>query len=80
MEEWKTFNGDDCLHCGAVAEVFTEGNGKYVFDSEEARCTECHCPGYVGVDGTRAYINWHDEPDCDCEWCKMHPIPDKSCS
>ena len=76
-KEWKIFKGDQCLHCGSAAEVFTEGDGEYIYDSEDARCVECGCPGSVGVDDGRAYILWHDEPKCDCEWCKAHGVPSK---
>lgn len=72
-KEWRYFN-DDCLHCGGDAEVLTDtGEDNLACDGDEARCTSCGCPGHVSCDDERGWINWHDEPDCDCEWCKKNP-------
>ncbi len=71
--EWRQFSGD-CIFCGDEAEVLTNaGQDNFAYDGDEARCVSCRCPGSVIVPGDddSAYIVWHDEPDCDCEWCKM---------
>jgi len=77
---WRLWPHDECLHCGSAVEVFTDAPEEMLTEDDEARCVECGCPGTVGIqDGGPddcddvAYINWHDEPDCDCEWCKAHP-------
>jgi len=72
--EWHYFN-DECLHCGSIAEVYTQSDkDNYAYDGEEARCPDCGLYGYVVVDDldSGAYINWHDEPGCDCTWCQKH--------
>lgn len=73
MKAWKPFE-DTCLHCGSEAEVFTDSDKPLTaYDGDEARCPECKCPGWVTVDSpTEAYIEWHDEPYCKCEWCKTN--------
>lgn len=79
MKSWQPFN-DECLHCGSSAEVLTStGQENLAHDGDEARCTECKCPGTVTVDESEndneegnAAIVWHDEPSCDCEWCKAN--------
>ncbi len=68
--QWRPFD-DECPYCGCRAEVFTiSDKDNYAYDQEDARCDTCQCPGMVCVeeDGS-ASISWHDEPDCDCEWC-----------
>ena len=53
------------------------GRDNWANDGDEARCCECKCPGSVTVcEEPDAYINWHDEPDCDCEWCVANPPND----
>lgn len=79
-KQWQMFD-DECLHCGSPAEVFTAtGKDNWASDGDEARCTACGCPGTVGVEDTidndGASIDWHDEPDCSCDWCKSHPADD----
>ena len=72
---------DECPHCGAGAEVFTvSGKPNAASDGDEARCKDCHCPGVICItdpdeDSAGNYIDWHDEPNCQCEWCKAHPEP-----
>lgn len=83
QREWEKVNEGfgRCLHCGGIAEVLTKSDNpdKYLYDSEHARCTECSCPGITmlcyegGKDVIK--IDWHDEPDCNCEWCKKHAKP-----
>jgi hypothetical protein len=74
QKKWQKFN-DECLHCGGEAEVLTDtGKDNLAYDGDEARCTDCGCSGYVVVyaDEEEAYISWHDDPDCNCEWCKEY--------
>ncbi len=71
---WQSFE-DSCLHCGDDAEVYTDtGRDNYAGDGDEARCVSCACPGHVSVgdeeDGGHAWIVWHDEPGCNCQWCR----------
>lgn len=79
LHEWRPFN-DECPHCGDDAEVFTTtGQDNLAYDGDKARCVTCNCPGGVVLDDApdyegSAYIAWHDEPNCDCEWCKTHPV------
>src|SRR5437879_2503203 len=72
--EWRDFNAE-CPYCGCRAEVLTDtGKDNWAVDGDEARCAECHCPGSVVVsEEPLAEISWHDDPACDCEWCKTHP-------
>ena len=71
--QWAT----ECLNCGSddveVLTSLTEPNMAY--DGDTCRCAECSCPGIVSADEDDAHISWHDEPDCDCDWCKSHPTP-----
>lgn len=81
MKTWRIWEHDDCLYCGGDVEVFTDAPDGYLTEDDEARCSACNCPGIVTLtDGddevgyfTFFSINWHDEPDCDCEWCQSHP-------
>lgn len=75
MKTWKHFNYQ-CAYCGSDAEVLTDApEPGFAGDGDEARCVECKCPGSVVVsEEPFATVNWHDEPDCDCEWCKAHPV------
>jgi len=79
MKTWRIWEHDECLHCGDDVEVFTDAPDGCLTEDDEARCVACHCPGIVTLtDGDDeveyfASINWHDEPDCDCEWCQSHP-------
>mgnify|MGYP001559577522 FL=1 len=79
-KEWKEFDSC-CPYCGADALVLTEAPGDLVFDDDDAKCSDCGCPGIVHVEeewateeepGT-AYVSWH-EPDCTCAWCVANPI------
>ena len=74
--EWRSFEAC-CAHCGSGAEVYTTtGKDNWAYDGDEARCTDCGCPGFVNVSGYEdepATIDWHDEPNCDCDWCKANP-------
>ena len=55
------------------------GRDNWANDGDEARCAECKCPGSVTVcEEPDASINWHDELDCDCEWCVANPPNAKS--
>lgn len=71
---WRPFR-DSCQHCGGDAEVLTDtGVENLACDGDEARCSACKCPGGVVVtEDDCAYIDWHDEPNCKCDWCKDHP-------
>ena len=78
--QWKSVSWGECNSCGGEAEVFTTLEGEKAFDGDSARCTGCGCPGSVSVDDSLdapdgddgvASIQWHDEPDCSCWWCKM---------
>jgi len=80
-KEWRPFPGDQCLHCGGECEVYTDVPEGYACDGDSARCVECGCPGHVTVepepDEPVAWVNWHDDPDCDCKWCqKTYPKTD----
>jgi hypothetical protein len=76
MARWQHFE-DECIHCGDGAEVLTgTGRDNYAYDGDKARCVGCGCPGTVNIsghEGEAATIDWHDEPDCDCDWCRTHP-------
>jgi len=73
---WRAWDGDECMHCGCSAEVLTNAPLGYACDSDDARCTECGCSGIVCIDAepdeVHAYISWHDDATCDCDWCKAH--------
>lgn len=72
QRQWRSWEGN-CSWCGDDVEVLTtSGRDNYAFDGDEARCVSCRCPGGVSVpaDDEAAYIDWHEEPDCQCEWCK----------
>lgn len=81
MKQWKDLDwAESCPYCGDAAEVFTDAKDDLAYDTDDVRCVGCGCPGYVSVveDGYGdepgyAYINWHEEPDCDCDWCLNHP-------
>lgn len=51
MKSWKPFPGE-CIYCGCGdAEVLTDSTTDgTAYDGDKARCTRCHCPGYVLVD------------------------------
>ncbi len=77
--QWMSVGWGECHACGGAAEVLTTLEGEKAFDGDLARCTDCGCPGNVSVDDSLdapdgddgvASIQWHDEPDCDCWWCK----------
>lgn len=78
-KKWKLADwGINCPYCGSIPEVLTDAVGDFVYDSDEVRCTECHCPAQVtivddGVDDV-AQIDFHDQPDCNCKWCINHPV------
>lgn len=75
-KHWHPF-GAECSYCGSDAvEVFTDSGTDYMaYDGDEAKCTECGLPGQVVItddfDGI-ADVDWHDEKDCNCDWCKSH--------
>jgi hypothetical protein len=82
---WKPFPGE-CIHCGGAAEVFTDClvDG-CAFDGDVVRCVDCGCPGSIVVSGGEteledgefvdsAYVEWHEEPGCKCDWCLNAPI------
>lgn len=79
MKTWRPFKGGECLHCGDDAEVLTDsGQDDFAYDGDEARCVGCGCPGSVRIEAEDEAscdngIVWHDEPNCDCQWCKEHP-------
>jgi len=75
-KKWKDIDWDQCSHCGNEIEVFTDEIKKgWVIEGDSARCKDCQRPGYVDVyeEQDSAYIEWHDEPDCECDWCKENP-------
>jgi hypothetical protein len=81
-KRWKPISWANCIHCGSDdVEVLTDlndpENPEYVYDGDEARCRECHCPGLVLADEDYAHVDWHDEPNCNCEWCEAHPITEE---
>ena len=65
--------GDQCPYCGDDLEVFTDSPDDSLYDGDPVRCVTCKCPGQASVDDDSGYIAMHDEPDCDCDWCKAHP-------
>lgn len=78
--EWSPWDADDCPHCGSPAEIrtYAEEPGQ-AYDGDAARCMSCHCPGGIVADGERAWVMWHDELGCDCDWCKTHPPENCQC-
>ncbi|MFH1719264.1 MAG: hypothetical protein ABIF19_18075 [Planctomycetota bacterium] len=75
---WQLWTGsDDCLYCGASLEVYTDAKPGWFCEDDDVRCTECGCPGVMCADGEDAWVSMHDEPGCECEWCKTHPIDGK---
>lgn len=73
-KQWQPLDHQECIYCGDEAEVFTNiGELGMAWDGDAARCVDCHCPGVVIADEGCARVQWHDEPGCDCEWCKTHP-------
>jgi len=72
---WRNWEFDHCPYCGNIAEIETEAEEGFAIDGDNARCVECGCPGSITVeDDLHAFINWHDEPNCECDWCKSHPV------
>jgi hypothetical protein len=69
---WKTLPDEFCLHCGDGAEVLTDQPPGYWCDMDPVRCVACGCPGQACADPDGSWINWHDEPDCTCDWCKVN--------
>ena len=68
---WKTISWESCDRCGDDVEVLTTADGPdMVYDSDEARCVACRCPGNVSCDGESCYIVWHSDADCDCRYCR----------
>jgi len=76
VKEWKPWPFEECVHCGSTGLVFTDADEGYAWDGDDVVCQECGCPGQIVVSGMiddSAYVSWHDDPNCDCEWCKAHP-------
>lgn len=79
-KQWRPLD-DDCMYCGGQGEAFTDsGHDNVASDGDAARCSECGCPGQVIVDEddfphAYAYISWHDERGCQCEWCRKQEGP-----
>lgn len=79
-KKWKVaaFSGDWCPFCGSDnLEVFNESDEMgVVCDGDDARCIDCGCPGTVSVveDPDAAWIDFHENLHCECEWCKSHQI------
>lgn len=75
--KWKPWESSECPHCGSALEVLTEETRDgYAFDGDEVRCVSCRCPGAISVDDNyeddmTAWANMHDDPECECDWCKM---------
>jgi hypothetical protein len=66
---------DDCPECGAAPVITTDCKvDGHFYDGDEVRCSDCGCPGYFSADEDGGVISWHQEADCDCEWCKAHPV------
>lgn len=63
----------DCLYCGGASQIFTDENlpDGWGCDGDAMRCVECGCPGQwrVGEEEDDCYADWHDEMDCECDWC-----------
>ncbi len=79
-KEWRPFT-DFCAYCGGEAEVLTStGRDNWAQNGDVARCTNCGCPGFVHDDGREhddcptGSIDWHDGTNCECDWCKKHPV------
>jgi len=74
-KEWRPF-GDECKWCGDEAQVLTDsGRDNVAYDGDAARCEDCGCPGIARVDEDGlGWIEWHDEPNCQCDWCKANPV------
>ena len=73
---WQPFHAACCEYCGGSAEVLTTtGKPNLAYDADEARCVNCQMPGQVVADDAFGNdgIAWHDEPGCECEWCRAHP-------
>jgi len=77
--KWKKITWGWCGYCGDDdIEVFTDCEGDYVCDGDKVRCRSCGCPGCVGeMCDESMTISWHDEPGCECEWCKAHPVEEE---
>lgn len=78
---WKPWPGGECPHCGGALEIETEAiDDGYGYDGERLRCSECHCPGQLQVDGPEEVDEeMHDELNCSCEWCVLHPVNVSEC-
>ena len=72
--QWNPWIFEQCENCSGPAEVLTTAEEDFAYDGDEVRCTECGMPGSMSCDDGVATIMWHDEPDCDCEWCLKNPI------
>lgn len=56
-KEWRPFENDTCMSCGAIPEVLADPNLKDCqLDGAEARCPECDLKGHVDYTS----IQWED--------------------
>lgn len=70
-QRWQIFEAhEDCPHCGGVARFLTTAQ-ESVYDGDDGHCTTCGCPATVSCDEEAARVVWHDEPDCQCDWCML---------
>lgn len=66
-KRWVLVTWECCPNCGDSAEVFTEGDGSTVYDSEWARCNECKLQGQVAIDEDGyVYVNWNEDDTHTC--------------
>jgi len=76
---WTPWEHDVCDNCGGPAEILTTAEEDFAFDGDSARCTECEMTGSICCDSeSPAVIMWHDDPDCECEWCVKNNVSNKS--
>lgn len=74
MKTWRPLHGD-CESCGSDIEVLTDSHKDFcACDGDDVRCVDCRCPGNVSCDADEdgLGIAWHDEPGCECEWCREY--------
>ena len=58
---WKYFDGEDCLICGGPVLVLTHLQEDFVQDGDPAKCKDCGARGTVVADDSCVYISWEAE-------------------
>lgn len=78
VKKWKDIIGSSCPYCGSSPEILVDEDlpDNCGHEEDKIRCSVCFCPGQWLVDAVDecGWIDWHDELNCNCDWCKEHPV------